>query len=121
MNPYEVLGVPKDADQAEIQAAWRALAKKHHPDKGGDPQKMSELNQAYGLLTDTGRRARFDTQGGDGAFFDERAAVLRGVAQMLIMLVESEPDFSPQNLVEVAKTQLRDQIERMNFDAKKWI
>ena|SRR5271157_185443 len=121
MNPYEVLGVAKDADQGEIQAAWRALAKKHHPDKGGDPDKMSELNQAYGLLTDTGRRARYDSMGGDGQFFDERGAVLRGVAQMLIMLVESEPDFSPQNLVEVAKTQLRDQRERMKFEQQKWV
>ena len=41
---YDVLGVPKDAEMAKIKTAYRKLAIKHHPDKGGDPEKVS-INQ----------------------------------------------------------------------------
>ena len=41
---YKTLGVAKDADESEIKKAYRKLAVKHHPDKGGDPEKVSQLN-----------------------------------------------------------------------------
>lgn len=50
-DPYEVLGVPRNASEDEIKTAYRRLAKKYHPDLNpGDPtaaQKMNEVNQAY--------------------------------------------------------------------------
>ena len=62
-NPYEVLGVAKGADAAEIKKAFRKLAKKYHPDQSKDAKaqdKFSEVNQAYEILGDETKRAAFD-------------------------------------------------------------
>ncbi|KAK0570254.1 hypothetical protein OC861_000205 [Tilletia horrida] len=62
---YKVLGVARDADERTIKKAYRTLAKKYHPDKeGGSQEKMTELNEAFGVLGDAELRARFD-QGDD--------------------------------------------------------
>src|SRR5579872_6123067 len=63
-DPYEILGLTRDADDAAIKAAYRKLAKKHHPDlHPGDKkaaERFQELNNANDLLSDPERRARFD-------------------------------------------------------------
>jgi DnaJ-class molecular chaperone len=63
-DPYKALGVDKDASQADIQKAYRALAKKLHPDlnpgnKGAEEQ-FKNISAAYNLLSDPDKRARFD-------------------------------------------------------------
>jgi hypothetical protein len=60
-DPYEVLGVARTADAATIKAAWRKLARAHHPDLTGDDpaasrvatRKMAEINDAYAALIRT--------------------------------------------------------------------
>lgn len=63
-DPYSVLGVAKTASEAEIKKAFRALAKKHHPDtKGGDEaaqKRFQEISAAYDILGDKEKRAKFD-------------------------------------------------------------
>ncbi|QOZ30150.1 DnaJ C-terminal domain-containing protein [Bradyrhizobium sp. CCBAU 51753] len=63
-NPYEVLGVAPAATAADIQKAYRKLAKKLHPDLNpGDKaaeEKFKEVSAAYGLLSDADKRKRFD-------------------------------------------------------------
>src|SRR4051794_37393163 len=63
-DPYQILGLDRTADEAAIKAAYRKLAKKHHPDlHPGDSkaaQRFQELNNANDLLSDPERRARFD-------------------------------------------------------------
>jgi DnaJ-class molecular chaperone len=63
-DPYQTLGVKKDASQDEIQKAYRQLAKKLHPDLNpGNKQaeeKFKEVSAAYDLLGDADKRARFD-------------------------------------------------------------
>ncbi|MGL5136184.1 MAG: DnaJ C-terminal domain-containing protein [Beijerinckiaceae bacterium] len=63
-NPYDVLGVPKGASEAEIKKAFRRAAKQHHPDQNtGDPrasERFSEANSAYEILGDGAKRAQFD-------------------------------------------------------------
>ena len=46
-DPYEVLGVPRDASEDVIKKAYRKLAMKHHPDKGGDPEQFKKIQSAY--------------------------------------------------------------------------
>ena len=53
-DPFEVLGIPRDASDDEIKSAYRKLAKRYHPDLNpGDPsaaQRMHEVNEAYDML-----------------------------------------------------------------------
>src|SRR4029079_13392963 len=80
-DPYEVLGVPKTASEADIKKAFRTLAKKHHPDKhAGDAaaqKRFQEISGAYDILGDKEKRAQFDAGaiGADGnpRGFDPRA------------------------------------------------
>ena len=50
MDYYEILGVNHTTTPDEIKKAYRKLASKHHPDKGGDPEMMTRLNNARDLL-----------------------------------------------------------------------
>jgi DnaJ-class molecular chaperone len=63
-NPYEVLGVKKEATSDAIRAAYRKLAKQHHPDLNpGNKQaesRFKEISAAYDILSDTEKRARYD-------------------------------------------------------------
>lgn len=64
---YEVLGVSKDASQAEIKKAYRKAAVQHHPDKNPDDpkaeEKFKELGQAYEVIGDEEKRAAYDRYG----------------------------------------------------------
>ncbi|WP_406614022.1 DnaJ C-terminal domain-containing protein [Mycoplasma corogypsi] len=67
---YDILGVSKNASQAEIKSAYRKLAKQYHPDKlkdGTSDAKMQELNQAYDILSDETKRRTYDQYGHDAA------------------------------------------------------
>ena len=62
-NLYSVLGVTKGADTDDIRKAYKALAREHHPDKGGDPEKFKELSQAHEILSDDQKRRMYDITG----------------------------------------------------------
>jgi curved DNA-binding protein len=68
---YEVLGVPRTATQKEINAAFRKLARKHHPDlNAGDKQseaRFKEISQAHEVLSDAKKRSLYDEFGSDWA------------------------------------------------------
>ena len=66
---YEVLGVPRDAGTETIKDAFRRLARRYHPDISTEPdaeQRFKEIAEAYGVLSDPARRARYDAQGAAG-------------------------------------------------------
>jgi molecular chaperone DnaJ len=63
---YDVLGVPRDAGDEEIKRAFRKLAFRYHPDRNRDPGaegKFKEINEAYQVLSDPGKRSRYDRYG----------------------------------------------------------
>lgn len=60
---YKILGVEKNASVDEIKRAYRRLAQQYHPDKGGDPAKFKEVNEAYQVLSDPQKRSQYDRFG----------------------------------------------------------
>ncbi|GAB4461657.1 MAG: molecular chaperone DnaJ [Anaerolineales bacterium] len=66
---YDVLGVGRNASEDEIKAAFRKLARQYHPDVNKEPgaeEKFKEINEAYGVLSDREKRARYDRFGREG-------------------------------------------------------
>ena len=59
-NYFEILGVSQDASDEDIKKAYRSLAMKHHPDRGGDQTKFQEIQEAYSVLSDPNKRAEWD-------------------------------------------------------------
>jgi len=66
---YEILGVGRNAGDDEIKAAFRKLARQYHPDVNKEPdaeERFKEINEAYGVLSDADKRARYDRFGREG-------------------------------------------------------
>ena len=57
---YEILGVNRNSSDDEIKKAYKKMASKHHPDKGGDTAKFQEIQKAYETLSDSGKRQEYD-------------------------------------------------------------
>ena len=64
MDYYATLGLNRGASDAEIKKAYRSMAMKHHPDRGGDEKKFKEISQAYDFLSDPEKKRIID-MGGD--------------------------------------------------------
>ncbi|NLA38028.1 MAG: molecular chaperone DnaJ [Methanomicrobiales archaeon] len=63
---YDILGVPRSADEKEIKKAYRSLARKYHPDVCKDPgaeERFKKINEAYSVLSDSQKRAQYDRMG----------------------------------------------------------
>lgn len=116
IDPYVLLGVARDADEAAIKAAYRKLAKNAHPDSGGDTEQFSSLKKAYDLLKDPVRRKVFDDTGYDPQLADPKD--LKGLLMLETLvnefiLDEREPgSFDP---VAAMRRKLTDDILKSRF------
>ena len=60
MDYYNTLGISKSASEADIKTAYRKMAMKHHPDRGGDEKKFKEVTEAYETLSDPQKKQMLD-------------------------------------------------------------
>jgi DnaJ-class molecular chaperone len=60
MDYYSTLGLQRNASDADIKKAYRSMAMKHHPDRGGDEKKFKEISQAYEFLSDPQKKQMID-------------------------------------------------------------
>ncbi len=71
---YQILGVPKNADEKEIKQAYRRLARKYHPDVNPDKkaqEKFKEINEANDVLSDPAKRKKYDTLGANWQQYEQ--------------------------------------------------
>jgi curved DNA-binding protein CbpA len=97
---YETLGVERGSDEKTIHRAYRQLAKRVHPDSGGDGEAFARLQRAHAILTDPERRERYDATGDQeetGADNAESEA-LQAIGQMLMKFLGGEQEPSQIDL-----------------------
>jgi curved DNA-binding protein len=72
MDYYQILGIDRNSSQDDIKRAYRKLAMKHHPDKGGDETEFKTINEAYAVLSDIEKKSHYDnpTYHTDGVRFN---------------------------------------------------
>tara|TARA_R110000765_G_scaffold396448_4_gene490318 strand:+ start:1232 stop:1870 length:639 start_codon:yes stop_codon:yes gene_type:complete len=113
MNLYERLNVAADATSEAIKKSYRALARKHHPDKpDGDTDTMQEVQHAYSVLSDEDKRAHYDRTGDDNLRPEQDPvdAVLTGLFTEIVKGA-LEQDF---NIVAKAKELLQESLHQAN-------
>lgn len=109
-DPYDVLGVAKEATAGEINDAYKRKAKGAHPDKGGTAEEFTRIKQAALVLLDPDKRSRFDSEGTvDANRPDNRTATaMERIAQFFVNSINATVDrpinLDELDLVEGAKT-----------------
>ena len=116
IDPYEILDISRDADAATIEAAWKAAAKKYHPDVNktmGARELFEQARAAHDILSDPAKRAEFDETDGVGPFPDVEA-LASNAARTSIDWAISEAEraglFSQVDIVETAREKLRQDL-----------
>jgi curved DNA-binding protein CbpA len=98
---YQELGLNRGAEHEAVKAAYRACAKREHPDRGGDAERFDRIQRAYDVLSDPQRRARYDATGevdDSSAMGEEQEAV--SLLQRLIMgVVFGKTDLTRNDLI----------------------
>lgn len=61
MDYYQILGVNRNSSPEELKQAYRKLAMKHHPDRGGDEAEFKKINEAYDVLSNPEKKSSYDT------------------------------------------------------------
>ncbi len=116
IDPYEMLGVSREADGVAIKSAYRKRAKTAHPDAGGDVDAFAKLTTSYELLCDPLRRKVYDDTGYDPELADTKDLQGLVILETLvneIILDEREPgSFDP---VSAMRRKLTDKIVNARF------
>lgn len=114
MKLYDVLGVAVNAAKDEIKKAYRKMAKKHHPDKGGDEEMFKEIQKAYDVLGDAEKRDHYDKTGDTNNQKDSPEKILMAIFGAII----EDGDFHG-NLIDRITDKIRDEIRSLEAKDKK--
>lgn len=107
MNLYEALGVERDAHASVIKGAYRKLAMRLHPDRGGNKDAMAQVQLAHDILMDPERRKHYDKHGTDIPPDVTRDRVLQDIQTLLLQALEKE-DVDHTDLVGVLRDVVKD-------------
>lgn len=120
LDPYEVLSVPRDADIKIIKDAHRKGVRKHHPDAGGDPEKFGALQRSYEILSDPGKRERYDRTGEteDKSAAQQESEILNNVNHLIEMVINDAMDLETTNLRQVMIDTLHKTSNELAFQAR---
>lgn len=116
LNPYEVLGVRRNATERMIRDAYRRLSRTHHPDAGGSTDQFAALANAMTLLTDAPRRAWYDEHGWDrGPDTVIRGRAIQTLATHIqaVLMADEEPR---GNLLQHMRLALQQQLEKQRSE-----
>ncbi len=123
-DPYEILGIGRDATPEEIQAAYRNKARQVHPDNGGSTEEFMQVKTASMVLLDPKSRAQYDRTGRiDEAVADNRQArIMELIAKFFIDSIEAcdepgAPMMEQVDIVQAARTHFGNQIVEGNKHA----
>lgn len=106
MTHYDVLGIEKTATPAEIKKAYKRMAKKHHPDRGGDAQQMVLVNKAYDTLMDPAKREHYDLTGEEKPLTALDIEARNSILQMFGQLLTAGKINIPARATSIAKQAL---------------
>lgn len=110
-NPYEVLGLKKNATDKQIKDAFKKMSKKVHPDKGGSDEAFIEVKKAYEILSDPIKRKMYDTHG----FVEEKKveqSIYNEVHQMFFTIISTNPMAYNTDMVSTMINAINDNISQ---------
>jgi len=116
VNPYEILGVPSDATQADIKAAYRREAQKAHPDRGGSTERFQKVAKAWEVLGDPDSRALYDAT---GEIEDQHIEnqVNNRLAEMFRAFIENPQ--APGNMIDQCRDRVTSAMAKLSDDRAK--
>ena len=119
-DPYEALGVARDATEADVRSAFRRKAKTAHPDAGGSSEEFTAINRAHVVLADPVRRARFDQTGvaDDGSDNIDQGA-LNLIMGMVVGILMGDADPMQADLVAEMHKHIEKQIAATSEQLKR--
>lgn len=129
LDLYQVLGIARDATHDEVKKAYRAMAKKHHPDSGGDKETFQLISLAGSVLTDPESRERYDQTGQtDAQAEDNPALIVASLLEQAFMQDHKDPiRWMCEQVDEVraehrkSKATLGRNIEKLNRKIQKFV
>ncbi|KAA6475632.1 J domain-containing protein [Rhizobium rhizogenes] len=115
-DPYDILGVGRDASDEQIKVAYRKRAKGAHPDSGGDAEAFGRLKKAHELLLDPVRRKVFDDTGYDVELTDAvDLQALVAIEKLITDMVLDEREPGTFDPVAHMRASLLEEIRKANF------
>lgn len=115
---YALLEAGPDDDAKTLQARFRRMSKRHHPDKGGDAKRYAEINAAYDILSDPEKRRHYDDTGCLPLGTDKvRTLALNLLTQFFNAYIEKCPDIARNDPLDFMRHAAREHqtVERANL------